>query len=205
MIKTNEIKGFLRENLNFSNKSIQKLDIFLSVLLKYNSKYNLIAKSTEKIAWERHILDSAQIIGFFKSGVKEISDLGTGAGFPGIVVSIYDENNKFHVKLYEKSSVKRNFLGIIRKKLNLKFDILDNYENHNIESDLIICRAFKKLDKIIDISREKIKKPHKMIILKGKNAIEELNNISLNRNYSYKLKQSITDAESKIILLDVKK
>ncbi len=205
MIKTNEIKGFLRENLNFSNKSIQKLDIFLSVLLKYNSKYNLIAKSTEKIAWERHILDSAQIIGFFKSGVKEISDLGTGAGFPGIVVSIYDENNKFHVKLYEKSSVKRNFLGIIRKKLNLKFDILDNYENHNIESDLIICRAFKKLDKIIDISREKIKKPHKMIILKGKNAIEELNNISLNRNYSYKLKKSITDAESKIILLDVKK
>ena len=204
-MENGQIKEFLREKLNFSNKSIQKLEIFLRILLKYNSKYNLIAKSTEKIAWERHILDSAQILRLINGDVREISDLGTGAGFPGVIISIYDEIDKFHVKLYEKSSVKRNFLSLIRKKLNLKFDILDNVENYNINSDLIICRAFKKLDKIIDISREKIKKPHKMIILKGKNAEEELNKISLNRNYNYKLKQSITDKESKIILIDVKK
>ena len=200
-----QIKEFLREKLNFSNKSMQKLEIFLRILLKYNSKYNLIAKSTEKIAWERHILDSAQILRLFSRDTREISDLGTGAGFPGVIISIYDEKDKFHVKLYEKSNVKRNFLKLIKKNLNLKFDIYDNVNKYNIESDLIVCRAFKKLDKIIDISREKIKKPHKMIILKGKNAEEELKKISLNRNYNYKLKRSITDKESKIILIDVKK
>ena len=114
-MENGQIKEFLREKLNFSNQSIQKLEIFLKILLKYNSKYNLIAKSTEKIAWERHILDSAQILRLFNRDIREISDLGTGAGFPGVIISIYDEKDKFHVKLYEKSSVKRQFLENMNK------------------------------------------------------------------------------------------
>ena len=62
---------------------------------------------------ERHILDSAQLVKFidFKSG--SLADLGTGAGFPGVVIAIFNENKDFHVKLYEKSPVKRNFLNVL--------------------------------------------------------------------------------------------
>ena len=71
-------------------------------------------------------------------------------------------------------------------------------------ADVIVCRAFKKLGEILKISREKVKKPHKLIILKGKNAQTEINNVSLGKNYSYKLVNSITDLDSKIIIVNAK-
>ena len=64
--------------------------------------------------------------------------------------------------------------------------------------------AFKKLSEILTISREIVKKPHKLIVLKGKNAQSEINNVSLASNYSYKLEKSITDDDSKIIIVEVK-
>ena len=91
------------------------------------------------------------------------------------------------------------------KKLKLTYDIIGNIYDQKITSDLIVCRAFKKMDSLIKISRENIKKPHKIIILKGKNAQTEINNISFDKNYSYKLVRSITDKDSKIIIVNVKK
>ena len=194
----------LEKKLFFDKKSIKKLIIFEDSLLKFNKKYNLISKSTEKDIWNRHILDSAQIIKFIDSGTKKIADFGSGAGFPGLIISIYDLKNKFHVKLYEKSPVKRQFLRDMANKLNLKVEILGNVYEEELKVDLIVSRAFKKLSEIIKISRENYTKPHKLIILKGKNAEEELNNISLDKNYSYKLIKSITNSDSKIIILEVK-
>ena len=69
-------------------------------------------------------------------------------------------------------------------------------------SQIPIKRAFKKLPEIIRISREIVRKPHKIIILKGKNAQAEINNVSLPNNYSYKMVNSITNADSKIILIE---
>ena len=196
----------LKSELEFSDSSIDKLKIFHDFLLDYNKKYNLISKSTEKNIWFRHILDSAQILKYLdRKKVNNIADFGSGAGFPGLILAIQSRNNSFHVKLYEKSAVKRDFLNEIKEKLDLKNVEVkgDIYENE-INSSTIICRAFKKLGEIINISREMIKKPHKLIILKGKNAQSEINNVSLGTNYSYKFENSITDHESKIILVEAK-
>jgi len=196
----------LKSELEFSDSSIDKLKIFHDFLLDYNKKYNLISKSTEKNIWFRHILDSAQILKFLdRKKANNIADFGSGAGFPGLILAIQSRNNSFHVKLYEKSAVKRDFLNEIKEKLDLKNVEVkgDIYENE-INSSTIICRAFKKLGEIINISREMIKKPHKLIILKGKNAQSEINNVSLGTNYSYKFENSITDHESKIILVEAK-
>ena len=156
----------LKSELEFSDSSIDKLKIFHDYLLDYNRKYNLISKSTEKNIWFRHILDSAQILKYLdRKKVNNIADFGSGAGFPGLILAIQSKNNLFHVKLYEKSSVKRDFLNEIKEKLDLKNVEVkgDIYENE-ITSNTIICRAFKKLKEIINISREMIKKPHKLII-----------------------------------------
>ena len=201
-----ETKNLLKSKLGFTDDAIKKLVIFHDFLLEWNNKYNLISKSTEKDIWNRHILDSAQLIKYiynFRSA--SISDLGSGAGLPGLILAIYFENKPFHVKLFEKSPIKRQFLVKISKKLKLKVNIYENVYLENVSSDIIVCRAFKKLEEIIKISREIIKKSHYLIVLKGKNAQAEINNLSLSKNYSYKLKNSMTDKDSKIILFRVKK
>ena len=179
-MKADKIKEILVKKLKFTHKDIEKLNKFHDELLKYNKKYNLISKSTENQIWTRHILDSAQLVNFIDfNKLHSLSDLGTGAGFPGIVLGIYNKNPNFHVKLYEKSNVKCDFLKNVIKILNIKCNLYENdYHSHEIDSDYIVSRAFKKLDESIKISREIAKKPHKLIILKGKSAQEEIKKVS---------------------------
>jgi len=194
------VKKYLHENLGFSGEKIDKISKFIDLLLIFNKKYNLISKSTEKEVWNRHILDSAQIIKYIDFKKDHIlSDFGSGAGLPGVILSIANTNPNFHVKLYEKSPVKRAFLSDIQKITN--FDIKTNvYDYELIRSDYVVCRAFKKLDTIFDISREKVNNPHKLIILKGKNALNDLKKLPKDKNYRYKTVDSITDKDSKIII-----
>jgi len=194
------VKKYLQDNLGFSDEKIDKISKFVDLLLIFNKKYNLISKNTEKEIWSRHILDSAQIIKYIDFKKNHIlSDFGSGAGLPGVILSIANNNPNFHVKLYEKSPVKRAFLRDIQKIS--KFNIEENVYYYNyIETDYIVCRAFKKLDLIFDISREKVKNPHKLIILKGKNALNDLKKLPKDKNYRYKTVDSITDKDSKIII-----
>ena len=194
------VKRYLKENLHFSDEKIDKIRKYIDLLIIFNRKYNLISKSTEKEVWSRHILDCAQIIKYIDFNKYHIlSDFGSGAGLPGIIISIANTNPNFHVKLYEKSSVKRAFLADIQKitKFNIETNI---YDYEFIRTDYIVCRAFKKLDLIFDISREKVKNPHKLIILKGKNALNDLKKLPKDKNYRYKTFDSITDKDSKIII-----
>ena len=198
-----EVIKILQEELKFTDQSIDKLKMFETELLKANKKHNLISKSNESCIWSRHILDSAQLVKFIDFNQGSLSDLGSGAGFPGLVLAIYNQNFNFHVKLYEKSPVKRGFLDQMVGKLKIKATTHPNIFHGNIETDYIVSRAFKKLSNIIQVSREIAKKPHKLIILKGQNAQEEANKAFKNHKYPYKLKTSMTDKKSKILIVDI--
>ena len=200
------VKEILLGNLGFTQENLNKLKIFHDELLKYNKKYNLISKSTELDIWNRHIFDSAQLVNYinFKEN-KSISDIGTGAGFPGIVLAIFNKNKSFHVKLYEKSNVKCDFLDIIRKKIDVDYDIFGDYKNEIIDSEYVVSRAFKKLEETLRISREIIKVNHKLIILKGRNALNEINKLKPNLNFIYRVESSMTDPDSKILIIEIKK
>ena len=198
-----EVIKILKEELEFTDQSIDKLKMLETELLKANENHNFISKSTETKIWSRHILDSAQLVKYINFKRGSLSDLGSGAGFPGLVLAIYNQNFNFHVKLYEKSPVKREFLDEMKSKLKIKFSLFSNVFVNKIESDYIISRAFKKLDEIIQVSREIAKKPHKLIILKGQNAQEEAIKAFKSYKYSYKLEKSMTDDKSKIILADI--
>ena len=202
-----EVKEILFNKLHFTQDAIYKLDIFSKEVIEYNQKFNLIAKSTIIDIWDRHILDSAQLVKFieFKDNLS-LSDLGTGAGFPGIVIAIFNRNQKFHVKLYEKSRVKIKFLTKLCQKLNINAQIYENdYRTHDIVSDYVVSRAFKKLEEHIRISREIVLGNHKLIILKGKNAESEIKKLNNNTNYSYSLEKSITSPDSKIAIFNIVK
>ena len=207
MLDEQSVKDILTRKFNFSKLDLELLGIFVEKLLNFNQKYNLISKSTEKSVWERHILDSAQIIDYieFKEDTS-LSDFGTGAGFPGLIIALYNKKRSFHVKLYEKSSVKCSFLKECLQLLNIKAEIKSgNVFDNQIDSEYLVFRAFKKLPELLKISRENHKKSHKMIILKGKNAQEEINKALKTEKFDYKLFSSITDSQSKIIVSNVVK
>ena len=111
-------KTILLEKLNFNQDKLQKLELFVNEVISYNKKYNLISKHSQNDIWHRHVLDSAQLVKHIDhNNFSSLSDLGTGAGFPGIVLAIfYSDINKFHVKLFEKSKVKLNLLIMLKKK-----------------------------------------------------------------------------------------
>ncbi len=198
-----EVINILKKDLNFTDQSIEKLKEFTKLVLEENKNHNLISKSTENHIWERHVLDSAQLVKFIDFNCNSLADLGAGAGFPGLVVEIFNKNKAFHVKLFEKSPVKRQFLLKVITKLRLNAKVLGDVRNEKLDTDIIICRAFKKLDQVIQVSREIAKKPHKLIILKGQNAQEEINKSFKNKKYPYKLENSITNIDSKIILMNI--
>ena len=145
------------------------------------------------------------MVKFIDFNAKSLADLGSGAGLPGIVIDIFNKNKGFHVKLYEKSPVKRAFLEKVKAELNLTSQVLGNVNDENLDAEIIICRAFKKLDEVIQVSREIAKKPHKLIILKGQNAQKDLKKAFKKEKYDYKLENSITNKDSKIIIVDFKK
>ena len=200
-----EVINILQNQLNFRTKTISDIKTFINELLKANKRHNFISKSTENVIWHRHVLDSAQLVKFIDFSKGSLSDLGSGAGFPGLILALFNKNKDFHVKLYEKSPVKRAFLGHISDKLSLKIEILGNVYENSIDTDYIVSRAFKKLEAIIQVSREIAKKSHKLIILKGRNAQEDLEKAFNKEKYDYKLENSITNEDSKIIIVDFKK
>ena len=201
-----EVQSNLLNKLKFSKDDLVKLSVLNEELLKFNRKYNLISRTTEPFIWDRHILDSAQLVKYIDfEDKKSLSDLGSGAGFPGLILAIFNKNPNFHVKLYEKSNIKADFLENIKNKLNIECEILGRYQDEEIVSEYVVSRAFKKLDEILRISRETIKVNHKLIILKGKNAEAEINKLLQPLEFIYKLEKSITDPTSKILIVDIKK
>ena len=109
------------------------------------------------------------------------------------------------MKLFEKSPVKRAFLNQISEKLSINVEIFGNVYEEFVDTDYIVSRAFKKLGPIIQVSREIAKKSHKLIILKGQNAQEDLKKAFIKEKYDYKLEKSITNKESRIIIVNFKK
>ena len=203
-MQDSEVINILQNQLKYSTKSISDIRIFVDELLEANKRHNFISKSTEKDIWHRHVLDSAQLVKFIDFTKGSLSDLGSGAGFPGMILAIFNDNQDFHVKLYEKSSVKRAFLEKIKLKLSVKVNIFGNIYEEVVESNFVVSRAFKKLEVIIQVSREIVKKPHKLIILKGQNAQEELNKALKKEEYDYKLEKSLTNNNSRIIIMNIK-
>ena len=95
-----------------SRETINSLYIYEKLLIEYNKKLNLIGKSTINNIWNRHFLDSAQVFDFIDKNENTLVDIGSGAGFPGLVLALIAKERKIpiKIKLFEKSSKKIIFL-----------------------------------------------------------------------------------------------
>ena len=204
MIDSNFIKNSKLSIQNVSRETLDELNKYGLSIIEKNKEINLISESTEKSINTRHIVDSAQTIDFIdKNDVKVCTDLGSGAGLPGIVLAILMKPKKpeFKVIFYEKSYHKSNFLKEISKKFKLNTEINQKniFEEKDLRTDIIISRAFKPLPVIFEIASKNFKKFKYIILFLGKSGKEILNEASKKWKFDYQEKKSLTSDESLVV------
>ena len=204
MIDSNILKTQKGFSLNVSRETLIELDNYEKEIISKNRDINLISKSTEKLIKIRHIIDSAQTIDFIdKKDIKNCTDLGSGAGLPGIVLGILMKSKKplFKLIFYEKSYHKSIFLEEMTKKFNLNSEVhrKNIFGERNLTTDVIISRAFKPLPIIFQIAKTNFKNFRYIILFLGKSGKKILNDALKFWKFDYEEKKSLTNTESIIV------
>ena len=193
---------FCNDNFDDGKLILNKLFEYKKILIKENEFMNLIGKSTIDDLDERHFLDCIQLVKYLPHYEKSLMDIGTGAGLPGIIMSIIGFEN---LHLVEKSPKKSSFLENCKYRLGLNYVVHNKSlsEISNLNVDYITARAFASIEKIISMTKKIINKQTKFILLKGKSYLTELETINPQK-YFWETHPSITSSESKIIIMGIK-
>lgn len=170
------------DELGFENDPllIEKLEIYLATLKKWNKVYNLTAINEDSEIIVKHFLDSLSVNQYIQHSGR-ILDVGTGAGFPGLVLALFNPEKSF--VLVDGVSKKISFLQEMIGKLNLKNVIavhtkVEQY-NEAEQFDIIVSRAFADIKKMTKLTSHLIKDGGKFIAMKGPDVMSELDDISL--------------------------
>jgi 16S rRNA (guanine527-N7)-methyltransferase len=184
-----------------SRETFYILDKYVNLLLSTNKKFNLIGKSTEENIWDRHIIDSIQLIKLLNLDDDIVIDVGTGAGIPGIILSICGVKT---VYLVESKTKKTNFLKEAAKLSNNKIIIInERVENiEPIKDATFVCRAFAPLHKILNLCEKQLIISKKIIIPKGENYINEINEAKKEWQFNFSEHKTITSEKGTILTIN---
>lgn len=191
------------DQLNVSQAVQSKLNTYVALLEEWQGKMNLVSDSTLPVVWTRHILDSAQVERYLTPSDRVILDLGSGAGFPALVLAILDESKNRTVHLVESDGKKCSFLQAVADACGLQVVI----HNERIEkmpvfkADVITARALAALDKLVGYAKPFIGERTRCLFLKGKKADEELKLCAKKFVFAVEKHPSITSDEGKILCL----
>ena len=194
------------DKFNVSRETFSTLNEFSELIIEKNKEINLISTNSINNSRNRHIMDCAQVIDLIDINSKICTDIGSGAGLPGIVLSILLRDKKIDMKmnLYEKSYRKSSFLKSVSRKLKLDTEIFeeDIFKKKNLVSGSIVARAFKPLPVILGLVEKNFKKYTNLIVFMGKNGKQLLDEAVKNWEFEYKEKKSLTSDDS--FLLNIK-
>jgi 16S rRNA (guanine527-N7)-methyltransferase len=190
-----DVNNFL-STFDISRETIESLKNYQELVIKWNKTINLVSNNSLKGFWERHIVDSLQLIKFIDNKDISIIDVGSGAGLPGIILSIAGIKN---VTLVESDSRKSAFLlqaaGISSNKINI---VNNRIENISLNCDILTCRAWTNIDNILNLTSN-IKVNDRYLLLKGESYEGELEVAKQNWKFDYTETDSITSATGKVI------
>ncbi len=160
-------------------KSQNELKKFSDFVLKWQKTVNLIASSTIPMMWERHVLDSAQLYLYVPDDAKVMADMGSGGGFPAIVLAIINKmvgGSIQHFYLIESDVKKSIFLREAARVFELPVTVLnERLEKVSLENvDVVTARALKSVDELFELGRGIINSETVCLFLKGENVHEEL-------------------------------
>ena len=198
-------EGLEKIKVSYDEDKIEKSLKYLKILLDYNNHTNLTAIREEKAIIEKHFLDSLLLQNLLKDEDKTLIDIGTGAGFPGMMLAIFNEDKKF--ALLDSVRKKTDFLELIKTELNLKnVEIINGRAEEVIKDrrekyDVGLCRGVSNLSVILEYEIPFLKVngrflPQKMIgtdeVENSSNALKVLNSKIL-KEYEFKLPFSNED------------
>ncbi len=187
-----------------SRETSERLDRFVAHLLKWQSAVQLVAPSTLTKIWTRHIADSLQLLPDI-AWVKEVVDVGTGGGFPGLELAVASPDKKFH--LIESDTRKASFL---REALRITNTPAEVYAER-VESvakriptgiHVVTARAFAPLPRMLDLTEPFFQNGAKAVFLKSQDVDDELTTAAKSWNVNFQLRTSQTDPRGRILLID---
>ena len=191
------------KSLNVSRETLNGFYEYETLLTKWNEKINLVSKNTLVDIWERHFLDSGQIIKHVEASGKRWVDVGSGAGFPGLVVALLLRDRKIdcNLVLVEKNPKKGFFLNEVIRKLNLNVEVVNDniYTLEPLNADILTARAFSELNNLIEISFRHRKRNGLCLFLKGENYRFELDKTLNYWFFDYDIVDSLSNPSGKII------
>lgn len=198
-----EAQAWIRANFDVSRETWERLELFIALLREEMLLQNLISKSSADLMWSRHVVDSAQLLLLAPKPEGEMIwlDLGTGAGFPGMVVAIL---SNYQVRMVESRKRRCEFLNKVVEKIQIDdhssvlHDRLEQVDSFSV--DVISARAFAPLDRLIALSHRFSTENTVWLLPKGKNAVRELKGLSPKRQKMFHVEHSLTDPSAGILV-----
>lgn len=195
-----EARNWLKASLDVSRETEERLEAFVAFLTEEARLQNLISAATLDHIWARHIVDSAQLLRFAATKGQWI-DLGSGAGFPGLIIALLSERPVTLVESrarridYLERAV--DFLGL-NAQVSIKGSPLERVETARYS--VISARAFAPLPRLLELAQRFSTAKTLWLLPKGKNAVKELHEAHGRWNLDFKVETSITDSEAGILV-----
>lgn len=186
-----------------SRETIERLEIFEKLLKKWNPAINLVAKSSLKNAWERHIIDSAQLYFHVDQSPRSWLDIGSGGGFPGLVCAIIAKelNPDCKFTLIESDQRKCVFLRTVARETGISVTILSERieKCDSIDADVLTARALASLSGLLEFAEHHLSPSGHAFFMKGARYRDEITEALENWTFIYDKYDSRTDNEAVII------
>jgi len=183
--------------LNVSRETMQRLEQYAALLCKWNSTINLVSKASVKHLWQRHIVDSAQIYQLTQHPITHWADLGSGAGFPGLVIAIMamEGGSPAKITLVESDLRKSTFLRSVIRETGVKATVInDRIENISpLKADILSARALADLSSLLDFADRHLATTGTALFMKGENWQKELAEAQSKWHFQYQLATSTTE------------
>ena len=181
-----------------SRETFEKLEAYTTLLREESTRQNLISSSTIDRLWERHILDSAQLLRFVPETGASWVDIGSGAGLPGVVIAILTGGP---VTLIEPRRLRAGFLEDVASRLGLNASVVVGKAERAVgQFDVITGRAVAPLSEFFALSAHLSTKNSRWVLPKGRNAQSELAEAKRRWQGVFHVEQSVTDADSWIVI-----
>ena len=191
-----------QELTSASRETMEKLDRYAALLTQWSEKFNLVAPSTLPHIWSRHFLDSAQLFPLIpkREDRQLLADLGSGAGFPGLVLSAMGVPN---VHLVESTGKKADFLRTVIAELGLDAVVRQNRIEDLIDfrADIITARALAPLKELLPLVMPLLRKGTICLFLKGQNADAELTESQKYWMFDTERQQSLSDPSGSVLII----
>lgn len=183
----------------------EKLSEFVRMVSLWNQKINLVGKSTVSAIWTRHVRDSAQVIRYCDPGARVWADIGSGGGFPAIVVAVLATQllPQLRFVLVESDHRKAVFLSEAARKLNLPVQVHAQRAEDlaPIGADIVSARAVAPLGDLLPLCHRHLAPAGKCLLLKGKQAMDEIAIARATWKFSVSCVESCTDATARVVII----